>query len=738
MNVPILNLWLLQIITALSAFLLFQIELIIAKIFLPHYGGSYLVWGACVVFFQAVLLLGYLFAHSVIQKIGTHRYILVHLVLIFVPLLFFPGRPIVVESAESSLPLSLDIFLRLCKTIGPVFFVLSTISITTQKWLSDSNLSQKFSPYTLYAASNLGSFLALLTYPFMFEAYWDLTQQLNFWRIFYLVVIVLNILAWRRIHVVEKKAVIQERAGTSAIAFSQKFYWFLLGLAGVVIFLSTNNIITNEIAPVPLLWIIPLGLYLLSFVFNFRENPWCPSWIVRKIYIVLGFAGILFFLIEQRTFPIAIALILLCGMQFILCMYCQNRLISLRPRDDRHLTFFYVIFSFGGFLGGVLTTWIIPLVSHSIVEYLVGLIIIGITLVIDRRFGRFYLRLRHVLWVVILAVIIWVWPLFFSDYNFWGLLLLLALARFVFTLVCRRSPVSIVLILVLMLGIVYYPLDQFSKYKIVEIKRNYYGISRVLDIGGIRRLYHSETLHGAQYLDEARKKEMLTYFSPRLPAGELLSSNDFSFGRIGIMGLGVGTLSGYGRPGQTVDFYELDPDIYKIADRHFTYLKDSAAKLNFLMGDARRSLEKNETVKYDLLIMDAFGGDSIPFHLVTKEAVALYREHLNPGGMVLIHISNRYLDLTSTLAQVGISMNAHVAYKTAIENSFVIFKSTWVAFTWDDNSYQTLRSKFNWETPDPKALKQTRVWSDKYINILPTIKFIHLLESIKYFMPFYW
>lgn len=729
-----IDLWLLRAVTGISAFLLFQIELIIAKIFLPYYGGSYLVWGACVVFFQAALLAGYLFAHGLIQKYGMRRYRWVHLFLILLPLLFFPGRPLAAGSAGYSLPLALDVFLRLCVTIGPVFFVLSTVSITSQMWLSSSSLSSKFNPYALYSISNFGSFAALLSYPFVFEAYWDISRQLQFWSVLYLVFVGLSVWAGQKIRIKEKVVAPDQADGETGP--SRKVLWFLLGLAGVMVFLSVNNIITNEIVPVPLLWIMPLGLYLLSFVLNFRERAWCPAWIVRYIPFWLGIAGVMFFLVEEKIFPIPISLILLCGIQFILCMYCQNRLISLRPRDDRHLTFFYVMFSFGGFVGGVLTTWIIPVVSYSIIEYLIGLVVIAATLVFEER--RFSLRWRHILWTVALVTAVITWPTWYPRYNFWCLLMVLMLFRLVFCSAFKGAPAAVVLSLVLLGGIAYYPLDQFNTSRIVQIKRNYYGISKVLDSNGIRSLVHGETLHGAQYLAPDERNHPLTYYSLPMPIGEILSSDVFSFSRIGLVGLGTGALSAYGKPHQTLDFYELDPDIYIIANRYFTYLRDSAAKINFIIGDARLSLEKDKMARYDLLIVDAFGGDSIPFHLLTKEAISLYRERLNSAGMLVFHVSNRYLELRSVLANAGASLDAHVGFKVGKDSSLIDIVSTWVVITWDDASFATLRSGFGWKELTPGAFGKTRLWTDRDINILPTIKLQQFLESIKSFTPFNW
>ena len=728
-----IDLWLLRAVTGISAFLLFQIELIIAKIFLPYYGGSYLVWGACVVFFQAALLAGYLFAHGLIQKYGMRRYRWVHLFLILLPLLFFPGRPLAAGPAGYSLPLVLDIFLRLCATVGPVFFVLSTVSITSQMWLSASSLSSKSNPYALYSVSSFGSFAALLSYPFVFEVHWDLSRQIWFWRALYFLMLGLSIWMFQRIRITGT-AVSGPQGPGEAITFSRQIRWLLLGAAGVIVFLAATNIITGEIVPAPLLWVIPLGLYLLSFVLNFREKPWCPSWIVSHIYFLLGSAALLFFLIEQRVFPVTIALILLCGIQFALCMYCQNRLFALKPETDRHLTFFYVIFSLGGFAGGLLTTWVVPLISHSIIEYLAGLVVIATTLVLDGKKNHF--SRRHVLWTIALIIAVVTWPVLFPQYNFLGILMIFMLFRFVFHFIFKQAPAAVLCGLVSLAALACYPPDLWNADRVVYTRRNYYGISKVVDSGGIRSLYHGDTLHGAQYLAQDKRGELLAYYSPRLPGGEVLAADVFSPGRIGLIGLGAGTLSGYASARQTVDFYELDPDVYFIANRYFTYLHDSPARINFILGDARRSLEENKMTRYDLLVVDAFGGDAVPFHLLTREGVALYRRHLNSGGILLFHISNRYLDLKNVLARVGASLGAHVGFKAGAQRSFVDIVSTWVVMTWDEDHFQTLRSRFQWIEPDPRVVEKTRLWTDQYTNILSVIRMDQLLGPIRYFAPF--
>ncbi|MBI5149778.1 MAG: fused MFS/spermidine synthase [Candidatus Omnitrophica bacterium] len=713
---------------------MFQIELIIARMFLPYYGGSYLVWGACVVFFQATLLAGYVFAHGVISRWGMRKYRLAHLLLLLAPLFFFPGRALSLETSFSSLPLALDVFVRLLITIGMVFFVLSTVSIVSQTWLSASGLSGETSPYELYGVSNLGSFAALLSYPFIFEAHWDLPRQLLFWRALYFFCVGLNIWALIRVKISAGEGDAAGRPSADGVKFSQAASWLVLGAAGVTVFLSVNNIITSEIIPVPLLWIIPLSLYLLSFVLNFRRRPWCPPWVVSRVHLLLGCAALLFFLIEQRFLPVMIALLLLCAVQFLLCLYCQNRLIAQKPRDDRHLTLFYVIFSSGGFAGGLLTTWVVPLVSYSPVEYLIGLLAISLAIILEEK--KFYFTAYHFLWVTVLAFGVVAWPVFFTQYSVWGLLLIFMLFRLVFHFKLKQSPAAVALALACMVAVAYCPAVKWAGGgRAVYTKRNYYGISEVVDSAGARALYHGETLHGAQYLAENKKGEALAYYNAQSPAAKILLADDLSSRRIALVGLGPGALAAYGRPDQTLDFYELDPDMYFIAGRYFTYLRDSPAKINFIFGDARRSLEKAPAARYDLMVVDAFGGDSIPFHLLTREAISLYRERLNSRGVILFHVSNRYLDLKDVLARAGASLDAHVAYAVSEQEPVFNTVSTWVVMTWDDASFQALRARPRWVDPDARAVAGIRLWTDQYINIFPMIKWGRILNTIRDFRP---
>ncbi|MCX5715083.1 MAG: hypothetical protein NT033_09890, partial [Candidatus Omnitrophica bacterium] len=297
------KMFLLNIIVFLAAFLLFQIELILAKAYLPVFGGGYLVWGACVVFFQLVLLLGYFYAHVVIRKIGMRRYLIFHALLLVLPLvLSFPGRALSVVPSQSGLPVVFFIFRQLAVTIGLVFFILSTTSVISQGWLLSSSLAEAKNPYVLFAVSNLGSFAALLSYPFIFEPLSDIGQQLFLWRLGYLLLVILHFAAWRIVKVVSKEGD-QDKSFNHSIGRNETA-WLLFSAAGVMLFLSVTNIMTYEVAPIPLLWVVPLAIYLVSFVLNFKKKPWCPAWIKDGFHVSAGLSIAFFFLTSKRLFPV--------------------------------------------------------------------------------------------------------------------------------------------------------------------------------------------------------------------------------------------------------------------------------------------------------------------------------------------------------------------------------------------------------------------------------------------------
>ncbi len=728
----------LNAIIFLAAFLMFQIELIISKIFVPKFGGSYLVWGACCVFFQAVLLGGYLYAHVSTRRLGIWRYRRWHLVLYALPLLVFPGRALPAVVAHQSIPLVLDVFGQLAAGIGLGFFALSTAAIILQSWLAASELPEQSNPYALYAVSNLGSFCGLLTYPFVFELFLDLPMQLAIWRISYAALLALQVIAFMVIRKGREEPVFSAAAETDtpAVSSADSGSWFLWSAAGVIAFLSVTNIITYEVAPVPLLWTMPLCIYLLSFVLIFKKNPWCPSWVTEKFHLVVAFSVMLFFLVQQRNMPLLIQVVAYAVPLFAVCMFCQNSLARSKPRSHKGLTAFYVMIALGGFAGGILTTWIVPVISTGMVEYLLVFLAMYAALMIQQAGEPIGFRaLRYIFYLVIMII---AWPMAFNRYNIFGIVMLVTVFYAVYTQL--RSKPKAIFMSVLVITLIT-PLNEtlWTSHFYLYSGRNYYGIYRVYDSEGRRYLMNGTTVHGGQNLQEDTALDPLTYYHKGTPIYQLMKSPVFVFPSVGVIGLGAGSMAALVSQGQEVDFYELDPAVYAIAARYFSFLKRSLAHLRYIFGDARVNIMRNADKRYDLLIVDAFSGDSIPVHLITTDAIMDYKQRLAPKGVMVFHTSNRYMDLIPVLFSNARATGAFVCTK---DNTFsrednALSASSWVALTWDKEAFQTLTSQLGWQTMSQgRPVREVRAWTDSYSSILPVLRMNSLLIQFKKFRSF--
>lgn len=726
----------LNLITFLSAFLLFQIELIISKTLLPSFGGSYLVWGACVVFFQAVLFAGYFFAYIILRKIGTKIFKPYYLVLFLLPLLFFPGRNLPdVGSINLSIPLVLNVFWHLIRTIGPVFFVLSTVAVILQAWLADSDLPERNNPYTLYALSNFGSFLALISYPFLSEALLDLDTQLLLWRITYFLLLGLMIYAVFSVKVSrENKTGKIWSIGVAARADCLR--WFLFSAAGVIMFLSVTNIITYEIAPIPLLWVIPLSIYLLSFVLNFKRKPWVPSWITDKFYLTFAWSIVLFFMASMRALPFVLELLIACLFLFHICMFCQHNLNKFKPVDPGNLPLFYLIIAFGGFAGGLLTTWVMPLVSVSVFEYLVGLAVVALALAVGSSRER--LGPANIFFISYVCVMLMFWPVFFPRYSLFGMIIILFSSKICYSVLIKH-PRAFLSSIMAVLIITPFVDSIWSQSSYVYEHRNYYGIYKVYHDHGRYVLMNGTTIHGVQFRDKEKENQPLSYYHKLTPVGELLSSPKISLENIGLVGLGTGSLSAYGKAGQNIDYFEIDPDAYFIAQNLFTYLKNAKGKLDYIFGDARIKIKEAEAKRYDILIIDAFSGDSIPVHLLTTDAISEYRKHLKDSGIILFHVSNRYLDFIPVLFSNANYLDAYGCFKDNKANDKTgLFASSWFALSWEIKVFKKLAAEFKWVQYDPGLGRLRRPWTDKYSHMLSILRLDDLLAPLKNFKPFYW
>ena len=711
---------------------MFQIELIISKLFLPRFGGSYLVWGGCIAFFQGALLLGYIYAHWVIKRrisIGIYKYL--HLLILAVSYLIL--QVMLGRNIQLQLPFVINIFVQLFLIIGPAFFVLSTTSIFGQGWLIISDLPQKENPYILYAVSNAGSFAALLSYPFLFEPAFDLKTQILLWKSGYLFLCFLHLALFKIVRFDNALPPDTSAVAREKIQAREKAKWFLFSAATVVMFMAVTNIITYEVAPIPLLWVIPLAIYLLSFVLNFREPPWCPAWIREKFFALAGISVLLFFFVQLKVFPFALEFLFLAASLFVICMFCNYTLYGLKPKAKHNLTDFYLFIALGGFCGGIITAWILPLISAMAVEYLFGIFIISFAVNIGEE--RNPLKLSSLRLVMYLIIALLLWPNYFRHYNVFGILGIILAFGYIFSQFKLQQKaffiaMSLVLISTPVLDLYWHGNSYVWSY------RNYYGIYRVVYGGGMKALMHGTTMHGAQYIKKEKSLEPLAYYHRKTPIGEVFSSTEFNFNDLAIIGLGTGTCASYAKECQRWDFYELDNAVYDIANSRFAYIKNSKGKLGFVFGDARISMSSSNK-KYDLIIVDAFSGDSIPFHLLTTEAITLYKEHLKEGGAVIFHVSNKYLSLWRVLISNASAVDAYACKKENAANLKINLSATsWVALTWSRGTFEKLIRKLGWSM----AMEKNTLlpWTDSYTNILPILKLDYLLGSIKHFTPFYW
>jgi hypothetical protein len=610
----------------LSAFLLFQVQPMMGRFVLPWFGGGPAVWTNCMLFFQILLLAGYAYAHWLGSLRSTRLQVSIHLVLLAFSLFFLPigPRSDIWKPASSSDP-SGRILLLLAATVGGPYLLLSATGPLLQRWFSLSHTNE--SPWRLYALSNVGSFLALFSYPFVLEPFLRLNTQVWIWSALYIVFATLcGWTAWKFRETREVASDAQTDTSPPPPLWTFLF-WVGLAAAGSTLLLASTNQISQEVAVIPFLWVLPLSIYLFTFILAFERDRWynrpffsVTMGLLAPIACALLAAAVV---LSLRLQIVAHLLVL-----FAACMLCHGELARSRP-TSRYLTAFYLSIAAGGALGGVFVAIIAPHVFTGFSEYPIGLAAACIFGFIGwLRTGAYKQWTRGNLSVRI--------PLM--------ALLLGGLTALAASVIGK---------------------DQFTSATL----RNFYGILRVkenMDTNGAYRLLtHGTIRHGFQYLRGVKHDWPTSYYGPHSGAGIVLQALERPNRRVAVVGLGTGTLAAWGKPGDTFRFYEINPAVKDVANDWFTYLKDSKAKTEIAMGDARvqmeRELANGQTHDFDVIAVDAFSSDAIPLHLLTVECGDIYRRRLVPGGFLLLHISNRSLDLepvTRGLAQ-------HLGWKSA-------------------------------------------------------------------------
>jgi spermidine synthase len=741
-----------------SAFLLFLIQPMISKLLLPHLGGSPAVWNTSMMFFQVLLLLGYAYAHLSGKWLGTKKQVWLHLVLLGISLLWLPiaaSTDLGFQSVEHPITWML---ISLFFSVGFPFFVLAANAPLLQLWLSRTNHKDAQNPYFLYSASNVGSLIALLGYPFIVEPLLALDQQTLYWSFAFVGFILLIVVCSHMMKNNLAAPVVSAQVTSEKIPSPtnrNRIYWTLLAFFPSSLLLGVTTYITTDIASMPLFWVIPLAVYLLTFIMAFAKKPLLTERTFGAQVIIVPFVVMA---LAFGIHYISQVMILHLFALFYIALGCHGLLAQNKPHT-RHLTEFYLWVSFGGMLGGVFNSLVAPVIFDSPIEYPMILLLsllmrpwgatdasrkkreLILDLMIPINFAFFlllaffaYSKLVTDAPETLASVNAWLTSLLSEeDAKMFAVSIvpLLVVGMFVIYLslsaLSRNRPLRFALITASLLIVV-----QYTGYgssgrampNVVYQERNFFGINRVLKSteSNAMMIMHGTTLHGMQSLDpEIRLKPVSYYWLLK----EVLAQVEVSRKNapVAVLGLGAGTTACIGKKGQLFDFYEIDPAVAYIAQNpeYFTYLKDCGPKISVIMGDGRLSLAKANEAYYGLIIIDVFSSDAIPVHLLTREALLIYKNKLAENGIMAFNVSNRHLNLYPVMAALAKDIGVKAMY---IDNMSPQGKlqtpSKWVIMAREDADFSQIK-KTNPEWKELTTEKPFDVWTDHYSNILQVI-----------------
>ncbi len=671
---------------ALSAFLLFLVQPLIAKQILPWFGGSSAVWTTCMLFFQAALLLGYAYADVAPRALGPRNQPRAHIVVALLCLVVLPIlAPEALKPLGTEEPIS-RILVLLAVTIGLPYLLLSTTSPLIQSYFARLNPGKN--PYRLFALSNAASLAALVAYPTVIEPFVGVRAQAYGWSFaFALYVVLLAALAWRVSSAAPVASVQSDPASPrDAIAPARvaQLRWIALSAAGSMLLLAVSNHITQNVASVPLLWVLPLTLYLLTFILTFDGTGWYKRQYFVGPFFVLVIAMCALLIDKTYQFDLIVQTSVFCIGLFVVCMVCHGELVDAKP-EPAHLTRFYLLISVGGALGALVVSVVAPLAFPTFLETPVALFVAALLFVPVATGAHPFLQ-----WLAV------------------------ALAMGVVGT-----------------GAYYWKTEHNNS---LEVTRNFYGVMKIksYDEPGeenhLVRMVHGAILHGEQYTHEKWRREPTTYYTPTSGFGRAVnhqrtqaprSANGL---RIGMIGLGVGTVAAYCRDIDQCRIYEINAEVERLARKHFTYLADSPSKPQVIIGDARLSLEREASNRFSVLAVDAFSGDSIPMHLITDEAVRVFMNQLGDTGILAYHVSNRFLNLPPVLAEIVAAerLAAVVVEDPAQSNNALHSSSTWVLLARDAKTLDGI------EAAKPlERVEGAPFWTDDFNNLLSVVKWKH-------------
>ncbi|MBI5491146.1 MAG: fused MFS/spermidine synthase [Deltaproteobacteria bacterium] len=670
----------------LGAFLLFLVQPIVGRYVLPWFGGGAQVWTTCLLLFQTLLLAGYAYAHAVARALRPRRQLVLHVLLLVAAVAALPIIPSTAfRPADPGLP-ALRILLLVTVTVGLPFLVLAATGPLVQSWFTRTHPER--SPYRLLALSNAGSLLGLLSYPLVLEPLFARRTQAVIWSWSLVAFAALGgayaVAVWRSAPAGGRagKASDEPPDPTAASAAPRRTAsWLVLPAVASVLLMAVTNAVGQELTVAPVLWVVPLAVYLLSFVVCFDR----PRWYVRPLFVGLfvPLAGVVLWMqYATRTFPAWAQLGAYAAALFTGCMICHGEL-ALRKPHPAHVTRYNLSIAAGGAAGGLFVAGVAPLLFRSWFELPLGLAAC-------------------------------------------------CLAAAFTTVLSPERPVPgrlarLLLLLGALAGLALGTMDEVGGGDRIVAVRNFYGVLTVRQVGrggtdGRRLvLQHGGTIHGLQFTDPDRRLRPTAYYGPSSGVGRALAAPAGGPDRrIGAIGLGVGTIAAYGRPGDILRFYELNPAVVELARTRFTFLRDSKARVDVVLGDARLALEREPANGFDLLVVDAFGGDAVPMHLLTSEAFATYVRHLRPRGMLAFHVSSRHLDLAAVVLAQAVRLGWTSCVVDDPGGEPGILPSDWVLLAPDRAAFEA--PAWRGACAPAGSHRQVRPWTDERASLLDVVR----------------
>jgi hypothetical protein len=712
-----------------SSALMFLVQPMIAKMLLPLLGGSPAVWNTCMVFFQAILLAGYLYAHLTSQYFSRKAQVLSHAVLIAVSLASVPiiiTGDVIPPSDRSPVWWLIGL---LTVSAGVPLFTISATSPLFQRWFAAST---DRNPYPLYAAGNVGSILALLTYPGVFEPSFTLKNQSLIWAAGYISFGLLSAACAANVWRAERVATIQSTVTsptTPKPTLQTQARWVLLAFIPSSMMLGVTTFLTTDIAAVPLLWVLPLSVYLFTFVLVFANRTFIPHALMVRLLAVFVLPLVTLTVFDSRL-PGAGQLVLHLLTFFVAAMVCHGELARTRPASDQ-LTIFYLCLAVGGVCGGILNAILAPLLFRSIVEYPLMIVLVCLMRPALRKLKPSPKWLDVGAPIVLGFVTLGMMRLFNgADSKGIFALVLVFIVPAITCFSFRHRPIRFAagVAALILASTAYLSAHQAVIYR----GRSFFSAHRIVmdEHQRFRLFVHGGIVHGSQSLDASQRREATAYFHRTGPIGQVFGAlPPMSSRRVGVVGLGIGSLAAYGQSGEVWTFYEIDPAVAELASnsQYFTYLKDSPARTDIVLGDARLSLQRAADAEFNLLVLDAFSSDAVPVHLLTREALALYLSKLGPDGILAFNISNRYVELKPLLGDLAADAglvaleqdDLRVARDQIARGKYA---SRWLIMSRRASLFGPLMVDSRWRIVASRA--NPVIWTDDFSNLLSVFKWL--------------